>query len=312
MPKRPHSKAAGACLALLIGCLAPASAQENCRDQDIQRPAPPAMIETNLQLLRGDAGQRPLPEWSKIEKLRNLYRSHAEEQTPCTIARGEDIAVGLFVSRDSVGADADDASRFLAKRALQFYGLSRLKVERADQDVTREYAFPITGPAPIAEVVAEDRLETLIEDLAQLQLVSVPRLLHRQGEVNGEPEDCFLVSHVTVVPSRVFDEPEPTDGSDPTEIRLTLSARRTALETVVRQTNWLQRMEKEEPGCRAGETPGLLARQVTSLNLTIGELVPDLDFVAQSLRFWREVERRIEKIRAEEESWKKEIAAQSP
>ena len=43
--------------------------------------------------------------------------------------------------------------------------------------------------------------------------------------------------------------------------------------------------------------------------LTVRELAPDIDYVAQSIGFWRDVEQRIQQLRAEDEGWQKEIAA---
>lgn len=276
-----------------------------CGDKDIARPEAPAMIETDLGLLLGVQGQPPLPEWSKIEKLRGFFRRMAESEAPCAILEGEDLAVRLFVARDSLEAAAgrEGAGRFSPGKAFQFYGSSRLKVERSDQNVTRVYAFPLKGAATIADASGE-KLEVLLEDLAQIQMVTVPRL---SLDTSGGDEGCLLVSQVTAVPSRVFDEPRPREPFDPAQPKLTLDARRRGLEYVAREVRWLQRVEKEPPGCRASEREGYLGRQITSLNLTVGELVPDLDFVAESLRFWKEVERRIEKIRAEDEAWKKEL-----
>lgn len=293
--------AAGVGLALWGAVLA----KDPCRDKDIERPASPRMIETDLAPLLGQNGQPPLPEWSKIEKLRGFFKRLAESKAPCVILEGQDLAVRLFIARDSLEAAAGrlEAGRFTPDKAFQFYGSSRLKVERSDQEVTREYAFPLTGSATIADASAE-KLDVLLEDLAQIQMVTVPRLALQQ---TGGGEGCFLVSQVTAVPSRVFDEPRSREPFDPSQPKLTLDARRRGLEHVAREVRWIQRVEKEPSGCRAGEADGYLARQITSLNLTVGELVPDLDFVTESLRFWKEVERRIEKIRAEDEAWKKEL-----
>ncbi|MDA2925432.1 hypothetical protein MYX65_12440, partial [Acidobacteria bacterium AH-259-L09] len=287
-------------------------AKEPCSDEEIQSPQPPQMIEADLALVRGGPDQGALPEWSKIEKLRNFYKRHAANQAPCSIIEGEEIAVRLFVARPSLEEEGADqmAGRFAAEKAFQFYGASRVKVERVDKEVTREYAFPIAGPAKIADVAEAGQLDVMLEDLAQLQLVTVPRFRHHKvvgASSENQTEDCFLVSNVTVVPSRVFDEPLPSETSESPQVQLTLNARRHALEHVVREARWLQRLDTEEPGCRASEVEGYLSRQIRSLNLTVRELVPDIDFVAQSIGFWQEVEQRIEQLRAEDEGWKKEI-----
>ena len=57
------------------------------------------------------------------------------------------------------------------------------------------------------------------------------------------------------------------------------------------------------------EGEGYLTRQIRSLNLTVRELAPDLDFIAQSIRFWNDVEQRIQQLRSEDEGWQKEITA---
>ena len=233
-------------------------AKEPCSDEEIQSPQLSRLVEADLALLQGQSDEGALPEWSKIEKLRNFYKEHAE---------------------------------------------------RADKDVTRRYAFPIAGPVRIADVAETGQLDTMLEDLAQLQLVTVPRLqLHNIVDVSSQEEarDCFLVSNLTVVPSRVFDDPIPEEASEPS-VHLTLNSRRRALEHVVREVRWLQRIDTEVPGCHFGEESGYWDRQIRSLNLTVGELVPDLDLVAQSIRFWSEVEQRIERLRREDEEWAKRI-----
>lgn len=282
--------------------------KEPCGSQDIHRPGSPQMIEADLRLLQGNASIPPLPEWSKIEKLRGFYKTLAESKAPCAIVEGEDLGVRLFLDRASLrqGDGGEAAGRFGRDEALQFYGSSRVKVERADKSVTREYAFPLDGTATLAEVAPND-LQVLLEDLSQIQLVAVPRLKAEKA-ADGSNQDCFLLSQITAVPSRVFDEPSFEPATDPAHPTLTLSARRRGLELVGREVQWLERVESEEPGCHTVDSDGYLGRQITSLNLTVKELAPDLDFVAQSLRFWREVEQRVAALRAEEESWKKEIS----
>ncbi len=283
-------------------------AKDPCGSQDIHRPGPPQMIEADLRLLHGDASVPPLPEWSKIEKLRSFYKTLAESKAPCAIVEGEDLGVRLFLDRASLQPEAggEGAGRFGRDKAMQFYGSSRVKVERADQSVTREYAFPLNGSATLSDVAPND-LQVLLEDLSQIQLVAVPRL--KAGKAaDGTDQACFLLSEITAVPSRVFDEPSFEPPSDPARPSLTLAARRRGLELVAREVQWLERVESEEPGCHTVDSDGYLGRQITSLNLTVKELAPDLDFVAQSLRFWREVEQRVAALRAEEESWKKEIS----
>lgn len=285
-------------------------AKEPCSDEEIQSPQLSRLVEADLALLQGQSDEGALPEWSKIEKLRNFYKEHAEREAPCAIIEGEEIAVRLFIARSSLDEEpSQTAGHFEAEKAFQFYGASRVKVERADKDVTRRYAFPIAGPVRIADVAETGQLDTMLEDLAQLQLVTVPRLqLHNIVDVSSQEEarDCFLVSNLTVVPSRVFDDPIPEEASEPS-VHLTLNSRRRALEHVVREVRWLQRIDTEVPGCHFGEESGYWDRQIRSLNLTVGELVPDLDLVAQSIRFWSEVEQRIERLRREDEEWAKRI-----
>ena len=284
-------------------------AKEPCSNEELQSPQSPQMIEVDLELVRGGPSQGALPEWSKIEKLRSIYKRYAANQAPCSIIEGEEIAVQLFVARPSLDKEGSDqiAGGFAAEKAFQFYGASRVKSERADKEVTREYAFPIAGPATITDVAETGQLNLVLEDLAQLQLVMVPRLRHMEASWDNEGEDCFLVSRITLVPSRVFDEPLSLETYDASQVHLTLNGRRRALEHVVREVRWLERLGTEEPGCRANEAEGYWGRQIGSLNLTIHELVPDLDFVAQSIRFWMEVEQRIEQLRAAGEGWEKEI-----
>ena len=69
----------------------------------------------------------------------------------------------------------------------------------------------------------------------------------------------------------------------------------------------MRRFDTEQPGCGAADDAGYLDRQITSLNLTLKELIPDLDFMAESVRFWNDVENRIELLRAEEQGWKKQL-----
>lgn len=270
------------------------------------------MIEADLGLIRGGAGKPALPEWSKIEKLRSFYREYAAEKAACSIVEGEEIAVRLFVdlaSLEAAGA-GPKTSQFAAGKAFQFFGTSRLKVERADKAVTRAFALPLAGSARISDVVEKVQLDILLEDLAQLQLVWVPHFRHRAGgemAPGRETQDCFLVSNVTLVPSRVFDAPPSTSTGEPSKLHLTLNARRRALENVARHARWLQRIHTEKSECRAGEVEGYSASQIRSLNLTVLELVPGIDFVTQSIRFWREVELRLQQLRAEDEGWRKEI-----
>ena len=297
----------------LLVCSSPMLwAKEPCSDEEIQSPQPPQMIEADLALIRSGPEQEALPEWSKIEKLRNFYRRYAANQAPCAIIEGEEIGFQLFIARPSLEEEEFDPTEggFAAEKAFQFYGASRVKVERVDKDVTREYAFPMAGPAKITDVAETGQLDIMLEDLAQLQLVTVPRFRYHKvvgASSENQAEDCFLVSNVTLVPSRVFDEPLPIETSESLQVHLTLSAHRRALEHVGREARWLKRLDTEEPGCRASEAEGYWDRQIRSLNLTVRELVPDIDFVAQSIRFWKEVEQRIEQLRAEDEGWTKEI-----
>jgi len=300
------------CSVLLMGLLLFSAAQQPCTDEQIRDPQPPEMVEVDLDLVQGVSGLRPLAEWSKVEKLQNFYRAYTVDQAPCSIVEGDEIAARLFIARTSVDQRAPDQAwgQFTAEKAFQFYGISRLKVERADKDVTREFAFPLKGTATIEDISPAGQMETVVEDLAQLQLLTVPRLQLRRttdSGQNGQAEDCFLISRVTLVPSRVFDEPLKSGSDGTSEINLTLNARRLALESVAHEVRWLDRLDKEEPACRAEEGAGYLGRQIRSLNLTVRELIPELDYIAQSLRFWKEVEHRIELIRAEDEGWMQEL-----
>ncbi len=283
------------------------AAKQPCRTGDLNRPGFPALVEVDLELVRGLEGQEALPEWSKIEKLRSFYKAHTESAGPCLLVEGGEVAVQMFVARETAGTEklGPFVGQMDAAKPFQFYGASRVKVERADQQVTREYAYPIAGPAPIADVVEEAERAVLMEDLAQLRMVRVPRIKRR--EAAGTTTECFLVSNITLVPSRVFD---PTAAEEPdSEAPITLNARRLALEQVTQAVDWLQRVQTEVPGCTTPDGDGYWGRQITSLNLTVRELVPDLDFVTQSIRFWREVETRVQQLRDEEQSWRKEIGA---
>lgn len=263
------------------------------------------MIEVDLQLISNQPGQKELPEWSKLEKLRSLYQTYAQAKASCTLVSGTDIDVGLFTTRSGMDVEGYEqpAGYLSAEKGFQFYGVSRLKVERVDKDVTRYFALPVAGPAAISEVAGGEELSTLLEDLAQLQMVVIPRV-HTYPQPGAPTDlDCFRISNVTLVPTRVFDEEADPEGSG--TIRLSLDARRRLLEHVTRQSGWLDRFETEVPGCGTVDLPGFRGRQVTSLDLTVRELIPDVEFVAQTVRFWEEVESRIEKLRAEEEEWRK-------
>ena len=282
-----------------------------CKADDIVAPKPPQMIDADLGLVRDFPGKPSLPEWSKIEKLKSFYTSYTSTQASCSPQEGNDLKLRLFVGVNSLGVEGLEhpAGLFAADKSFQFYGISRLRIERTDQDVTRQFALPVGGPARIAEVVQvieKSELGTFLEDLAQLQLVMIPRIVPHPdaAEPGRESEGCFQVTSVTVVPTRVFDAP---DGHASPGIHPSLDARRRALENVVRQTDWLRRIDTEQPGCGTADDVGYLDRQVTSLNLTLKELVPDLDFLAEAVRFWNDVEDRVEVLRAEEQGWKKEL-----
>ena len=273
------------------------------------------MVEADLALLRESNGKEALPEWSKIEKLRSFYKRYATQNAPCAIIEGAGIEVRMFVAHDSIESDAFQITSglFEAEKFFQFFGVSRLKVERSDRNVARRYALPIQGPAKVADVVAiieESELATFEEDLAQLQMITVPRI-YPHPEAEADQTDCFQVSSVTVIPSRVFDEQQSLNRSDG-KVKLSLEGRRRALEHVWREVDWLERIETEEAACGTQDRPGFRGRQITSLNLTVKELVPDLDFVAESIRFWNEMEARIEQLRQTEESWMKELGVKPP
>ena len=299
-------------LTVLVGAaaLAPVSAQQLCKTEDITVPKSPEMIAADLGLVQDVPGQPSLPEWSKIEKLKSFYESFTESNAPCSLEAGNDLTLRLYVNAGSLSAEGleQPAGLFAADKSFQFYGISRLRVERADQEATRRFALPVTGPARIEDVVKvieASELGTFLEDLAQLQLVMVPRIVPypaEAAEANGE--GCFEIANVTVVPTRVFDLPEAKGASAD---KLSLDARRRALENVVRQTDWLRRVDTEEPGCGTFDEAGYLERQITSLNLTQKELIPDMDFLAEAVRFWNDVESRIEVLRAEEQGWKKAL-----
>lgn len=301
-------------LTSLTVTLATPETKDPCTSQQINTPKSPQMVEVDLELIHRGSGEGPLPEWSKVEKLRSFYRSYAAKQATCSIIEGEERAVRLFIARTCL--DKEDSGgvpgRLEPETAFQFYGVSRVKVERADKDITREYAFPVAGPAKIAEIAEAGQLNVILEDLAQLQLVTVPRLRRPKIAPENGAEDCFVVSHVTAVPSRVFDEPPVANSSEPSQIHLTLNARRRALEKVAQETKWLERIETEAPGCRVAEAPGFSGRQILSLSLTVRELIPDIDFVTEAVRFWREIEERIEQLRAQDEAWKTEIMEGKP
>jgi hypothetical protein len=290
--------------------LVPVLAQQLCKTEDIVVPKSPEMIAADLGLVQDVPGQPSLPEWSKIEKLKSFYESFTESNAPCSLEAGNDLTLRLYVDAGSLSAEGleQPAGLFAADKSFQFYGISRLRVERADQEATRRFALPVGGPARIEEVVKvieASELGTFLEDLAQLQLVMVPRIVPfpaaKDSEANGE--GCFQIANVTVVPTRVFDLP----GAKGTAEGLSLDARRRALENVVRQTDWLRRVDTEEPGCGTSDEAGYLDRQITSLNLTQKELIPDMDFLAEAVRFWNDVEDRINVLRAEEQGWKKAL-----
>ena len=284
--------------------------QEPCSDSDITVPQGPQMVEADLSLLKGAPGESSLPEWSKIEKLRSFFRRYASAQAPCLLIEAEEIDLELFVARASITDPASDptSGNLDSEKGLQFFGSSRVKVERADKQVTRTYAFPLTGPAKISDVAETHQLEILLEDLAQVQLVSVPRLRRISTASSTGTEDCYFISSVSVVPSRVFDDREPVLPDSETGVALSLDARRRALEHVGQEVRWLQRVDTELPGCQVSEGEGYWARQIRSLNLTVRELAPDIDYVARSIHFWRDVEQRIQRLRAEDEGWQKKIA----
>lgn len=300
----------GLSLCLTTVCL---QAQQPCRDIDIRTPGTaPDMIESSLSLVKGEEGQAPLAEWSKVEKLRDFYKAYARKKATCLLMDSGEVGFQLFVSRESLAGQGFDRSSGLIdpESSFQFYGASRLKVERADRAVTRVYAFPVAGPARISEVAKDHQLEVLLEDLAQLQLVTIPRLRREKvtAAISDEEGDtCFLFSQVTLVPSRVFDQDAPGNAVRLAQPVLSLEASRRALEHIGRETRWLQRVEKETPGCRTAMGDGYWARQITSLNLTVQELLPEVDFMSQSIRFWRAIDKRIEQLRAEKEGWEKEI-----
>ena len=285
--------------------------QEACDDSDITVPLGPQMVEADLSLLRGGTGEGSLPEWSKIEKLRSFFKRYTSAGAECLLIEANEVDLQLFIARSSITDPASDpaSGNLDSEKELQFFGSSRVKVERADKQVTRTYAFPLSGPAKISEVAETDQLEILLEDLAQVQLVSVPRLQRIPTASSTGTEDCYLISSVSVVPSRVFDDRLPALPDSKTGVALSLDARRRALEHVGQEVRWMQRVDTELPGCRSSEGEGYWARQIRSLNLTVRELAPDMDYVAQSIRFWREVEQRIQQLRAEDEGWQKEIAA---
>ena len=285
--------------------------QEPCSDSDITVPQGPQMVEADLSLLRGAPGQSSLPEWSKIEKLRSFFRRFTSAQASCLLIGAEETDLELFVARTSITDPASDPTfgSLDSEKGLQFFGSSRVKVERADKQVTRTYAFPLGGPAKISDVAESHELEILLEDLAQVQLVSVPRLQRVSTAGSTGTEDCYFISNVSVVPSRVFDNRVPVAPDSKTGVALSLDARRRALEHVGHEVRWMQRVDTEVPGCQASEGAGYWARQVRSLNLTVRELAPDIDYVARSVSFWRDVEQRIQQLRAEDEGWQQEIAA---
>ncbi len=293
----------------LIGVPA-ARAQKPCSDADITVPEAPLLIEADLSLVRGVPGEISLPEWSKIEKLRSFFKRYTSSQAPCLLIEADEVDLQLYIARASVTDPASDpgSGNFGSEKALQFFGSSRVKVERADKQVTRTYAFPLTGPARISEVAEAYQLEILLEDLAQVQLVSVPRFEILSAASTGAAEDCFSISSITVIPSRVFDDRRPVAEEGSSDALLSLDARRRALEHVGHEVRWLERVDTELPGCPTGQGDGYLARQIRSLNLTVRELAPELDYVAQSVRFWRDLERRIQHLRAEDEGWSREIA----
>ncbi len=298
-------------LAAGLGWL-PAQARRTCREGDLTRPGLPAQVAVDLELVRGSGEQEALPEWSKIEKLHGLYEQHAEQEGPCLPVKGGEIAVQLFIARSSLDQTPRGpfAGFFRGADALQFYGISRVKVERADQQVTREFAYPAQGPAAVSDVVGEDEEQVvLMEDLAQLRMVQVPRIKQREALGGEDREDCFLISGVTLVPSRAFDPPAASTSPSPP---LTLNGRRLVLEQVSRDVQWLERLETEVPGCSTLAGDGYRGRQITSLNLTVRELVPELDFVTQAIRFWREVEQRVQQLRDEEQSWLEELSRREP
>ncbi|HUG43180.1 MAG TPA: hypothetical protein VMN76_02960, partial [Acidobacteriota bacterium] len=239
-------------------------------------------------------------------------QAFAEESAPCELVEGEVTSFQLFISRQTLESDQvwKSSGRISADGLFQFYGASRVKVERADRNITREIAYPVAGSAAISDVAAADKLPVLLEDLAQVQLVSVPRIRRLPGIETLEeqsPAECFFVSDVTLTPSRVFDEPNSATLKDSSFVDLSLDARRRGLERIARETRWRERVATEQPGCRVELEEGLLGRQITSLNLTTLELVPDVDFVTETIRFWREVEQRIARLREEEEGWKREL-----
>ena len=195
-------------LVLILISAPPLRSQGPCSESDMTIPQGPQMVEVDLSLLRGGKGEGSLPEWSKIEKLRSFFKRYTSARAECLLIDADETDLLLFVARSSIPDPASDpASGDLdSEKGLQFFGSSRVKVERADKQVTRTYAFPLAGPAKISEVAETHQLEILLEDLAQVQLVSVPRLRRIPTAGSTGTEDCDLISSVTVVPSRAFDD----------------------------------------------------------------------------------------------------------
>ena len=255
--------------------------QAPCGDQDVTTPDGSRLVEVDLSPLQGRGEEGALAEWSKIEKLRSFYKRYTSSRAECLLIDADELDLQLFLARESITDPASDpnSGNLDSDKSLQFYGSSRVKVERADKQVTRTYAFPLTGPALISEVAETEQLEILLEDLAQVQIVSVPRLRGVSTAGPAGNEDCYFLSNVSLVPSRVFDDRTPAPVDKQTGVALSLDARRRALEHVTREVRWLQRVDTEIPGCQTGEGEGYWARQIRSLNLTVRELAPDLDFV---------------------------------
>ena len=221
-------------LVLILISAPPLRSQGPCCESDMTIPQGPQMVEVDLSLLRGGKGEGSLPEWSKIEKLRSFFKRYTSARAECLLIDADETDLLLFVARSSITDPASDPASgdMDSEKGLQFFGSSRVKVERADKQVTRTYAFPLAGPAKISEVAETHQLEILLEDLAQVQLVSVPRLRRIPTAGSTGTEDCYLISSVTVVPSRAFDDrlPASRGGSEP-GVALPLDARRRALVT---------------------------------------------------------------------------------
>lgn len=277
----------------------PAPAVESpCEVKPIEAGA--VRCDTSLLFENISDGVRFSTEWSKVEKVRDLLRDYSLKRAgPCYFPSLDGLSLNLYVGRSAQGF------KIGPETPLRVFGSRLQKRPGSDEDELLQVGFPPDRMVTLRQLFddRQQELQIVLEDLAQVELVYVPRIEEFPAQ-GGQDKSCFQVHGLSLVPSRVFDDTLPWSEVPPVAppqqlpSQISLRARKEVLERLARRASWIDRMAMEKPQCRIGpQEEGYSELQVQSLHVTLTRIFPGREFLQDCNDFWSLVKERIRQLR---------------